>query len=44
VKALVAQELTGPSGLVYTDVVDPAELDDAQAVSLLVYGKVVLVP
>jgi len=25
VKALVAQELSGPSGLVYTDVEDPAE-------------------
>ncbi|SDE67832.1 NADPH2:quinone reductase [Mycolicibacterium neoaurum] len=33
-KALVAQELTGPAGLVYTDVEDPAPSDDAVIVDV----------
>jgi NADPH2:quinone reductase len=31
-KALVAQELSGPSGLVYTDLADPADVDDQNAI------------
>lgn len=31
-KALVAQELSGPSGLVYTDIDDPVEVDDPNAI------------
>jgi NADPH2:quinone reductase len=31
-KALVAQELSGPSGLVYTDIADPADVDDQNAI------------
>ena len=37
-KALVAQELCGPSGLVYTDIADPAPASDAVLVDVRAAG------
>ena len=37
-KALVAQELSGPSGLVYTDWEDPSENDDVVVIDVRAAG------